>query len=134
MTQAYELTGPHDKQVSLPAHPAAALTELFPVFQAPVNCKVSKVTARPGAAVTGQNTNTTHINLINMGTGAGVAELGSYDLVAGNDLAVGAARVLYQPPAALSLNKGEMLGVQLEKIGTGLDVPPLAVIVEFEQG
>ena len=131
--QAYDTPGVHDKIVAAPAHLAATATEIVPVFEAPVNCRITKVTFRPGAAVTGANTNTTHLNVIDMGVaGTGTSEKGNYDLISGNDLAAGEAKALYAPAGGLAVSQGNLIGLQFEKVGTGLTVPAGAVIVEFE--
>lgn len=129
--QAYDTPGTHDRQAVLPPVAAADATANFVVFEAPVNCKVEKVKVIPGAAVTGADTNTRHLNLINRGTnGAGAAEVANYDLTLGNDVGV-AGLVLYAPVPALAVAQGTQLALQVEKAGTGIALPPLAVVVEF---
>ena len=130
--QKYDVPGTHDMAATTPQHAAATATEIIPIFEAPASVKIEKVIFRPGAAVTGQDTNTTHLNVINMGTaGTGTTELGNYDLTSGNDLAVGERKELYAPATSLEVAAQTLIGLQLEKVGTGLDVPDGIVIVEF---
>ena len=129
--QAYDAPGTHDRQAVLPPVAAADATADFVVFEAPVNCKVEKVKVIPGAAVTGADTNTRHLNLINRGAnGAGTTEIANYDLTSGNDAGV-AGLVLYAPPSPLAVVQGTQLALQVEKVGNGIALPPLAVVVEF---
>ena len=130
--QAYDVPGTRREMVAVPFHAAATATEIVPIFEAPLGAKIEKVIFRPGAAVTGADTNTTHLNVINMGTaGAGTTELGNYDLTSGNDLAAGERKELYAPAAALAVSQNNLIGLQFEKVGTGLDVPAGIAIVEW---
>ncbi len=132
-SQAYDSPGIRREMVHVPAHLAATATEKFPIFEAPVGAKIKKVIFRPSAAVTGANTNTTHVNVINMGTaGTGTAELANYDLTSGNDLAVGERKELYAPATPLSVSQNNLIGLEFEKVGTGLLVPAGIAIVEWE--
>lgn len=130
--QPYDVPGTHDKLANIPAIAAAAATENHVVFVAPVNCKVTAVKVIPGAAITGANTNTKHLNLIDRGTnGAGTTELAARDLVLGTDLGV-AGVTLYAPAGGLAVNQGNQLALAVEEIGTGQALAPIAVVVEFE--
>jgi len=129
--QAYDAPGTHDRQAALPPVAAADPTADFVVFEAPVNCRIEKVKVIPGAAVTGADTNTRHLNLVNRGAnGAGAAEVANYDLTSGNGLGV-AGLVLYAPAVPLAVVQGTQLALQIEKVGTGIALPPLGVVVEF---
>ncbi len=130
--QAYDTPGTRKAVVHVPAHLAATATEIFPIFEAPVGAKIEKVIFRPGAAVAGINTNTTHLNVIDMGVaGAGVTELGNYDLTLANDLAVGERKELYAPASPLEVLQNNVIGLQFEKVATGLLVPAGVAIVEW---
>ena len=129
--QAYDVPGTRDKTVASPATAAADASTTYVIFEAPVNCKIEKVRVVPGAAVTGQDTNTKNLNLIDRGTnGAGATELANYDLTSGNDIGV-AGYDLYSPASALSVSTGNQLGLQVEQVGAGMALSPLAVTVEF---
>lgn len=130
--QAYDTPGTRREMVAVPSHAAAAATEIVPVFEAPAGAKIEKVIFRPGAAVTGADANTTHLNVINMGVaGTGSTELGNYDLTSGNDLAAGERKELYAPAAALAVSQNNLIGLQFQKVGTGLAVPAGVAIVEW---
>lgn len=127
------IPGKHSCEVVVPAHAAATATEQAPVFYAPFACKVTAVRVVAGAAVTGANTNTTHLNLHNRGTdGSGTTEIANYDLTSGNNLTAYDNYNLYAPASGLAVAAGGVLSLQHEKVGTGLDVPALCVVVEFE--
>jgi hypothetical protein len=130
--QAYDVPGTQREMVAVPAHAAATATEIVPIFEAPVGAKIEKVIFRPGAAVSGADTNTTHLNVIDMGTGgAGTTELGNYDLTSGNDLTAGERKELYAPATPLSVSQNNLIGLQFQKVGNGLAVPAGSVIVEL---
>ncbi len=132
----YDLPGVHVAQVVTPKHAAATATEDIPIFYAPTDAPegVSIVAVRliPGAAVSGANTNTTHLNLVNRGAdGAGTTELANYDLTSGNDLTAYDNKNLYTPATPLNIATGVVLTLQFEKVGTGLLVPEMLVVVEY---
>ena len=127
------IPGKHSCETVVPSHAAATATEDTAIFYAPFACKVTAVRLVPGAAVTGANTNTTHLNLINRGAdGSGTTELANYDLTSGNDLTAYDNKNLYTPASGLAVVAGGVLTLQEEKVGTGLLVPSLLAIVEFE--
>lgn len=129
--QAYDTPGTHDVQRGIEPTAAADASKTHVIFEAPVSCKVEKVKVIPGAAITGANTNTKHLNLINRGAnGVGTTEIANIDLVQGTDIGVAGAN-LYAPASPLEVAQGVQLGLQVEQIGTGQALPPLAVIVEF---
>ncbi|MBI2178921.1 MAG: hypothetical protein HYY66_07485 [Candidatus Tectomicrobia bacterium] len=129
--QAYDTPGTHDVHGCIEPTAAGDASKTHVIFAAPVSCKVEKVKVIPGAAITGANTNTKHLNLINRGAnGAGTTEIANRDLVLGTDLGV-AGVDLYAPASPLDLAQGAQLGLQIEQIGTGQALPPLGVIVEF---
>jgi hypothetical protein len=128
----HDVPGPHVQQTVVPPHAAATATEKIVVFVAPFDCKVRTVNYRPGAAIIGANTNTTHVNLLNGGTGAGTTEIANKDYVSGTDETDGANVALYAPATYLSMDAGNVLTVQLEKVGTGLALPSLTFVTTFE--
>ena len=110
--------------------------ELVPIFHAPGGApegvEISAVRLIPAAGVTGANTNTTHLNLQNRGiAGISTTELAAYDLTLGNDLITNDAYELYAPASRLLLVTDSVLALQLEKVGTGLLVPNMLVVIEF---
>ena len=132
----FEKTVPGNKcvYVYLPTHLAATSTEKMSLFVAPYDCRLKAVHFAPNAAVTGANTNTTHLNIIDAGAaGAGTTELGALDLTSGNDL------VAHTDNAVVSglttdLTLGDAIVVEFEKVGTGLLVPPGIWMIEFDGG
>ena len=116
------------------ASPAATLS--YPIFTAPVAAKVTLVTVTPQAAATGNSTNTRHLNVVNKGaTGAGTTEIGALDLDTGVNLVAfdesnAAFNATYLTPG-VNLAEGDVLALELEKIGTSIDLPQLSIRVEW---
>ena len=135
-SQVYDIPGEHTKECTTPSHAAATANEEVPVLvvpaSAPEGFKIDGVDLYPGDDVTGANTNTTHLNLINRGTdGTGTTELANYDLTSGNNLTKAVKKALYAPATALSLAVNSVLVLQHENVGTGLLVQALRVVVRF---
>jgi hypothetical protein len=132
---AYDLAGIFQHVVTLPAHAAATASEKLKIFEAPVDCTVTSVEFVSAIAVTGVDTNTTHLNLIDGGAaGAGSTEVGNYDLTDGNDLAANTAQELAGAAGAgtdFDLDEGDYLMLQWEKVGNGLNVPIASVTVHW---
>ena len=77
--------------VSTIAHAAATATEVIGCIPIPFACTLRGAWFISNAAVSGANTDTTHLNVINEGTaGTGTTELANLDLTSGNDLVAGA--------------------------------------------
>lgn len=132
-THIHDVPGGHTFSKTLRAHAAATATEKAMIFRAPFRCKVRSVVIVWDAAITGQDTNTTHINLQNGGAaGAGTTELANIDYVSGTDAVALADTSLYAPDTYLSLAAGERLVLQWEKVSTGLDIPAGTAIVTYE--
>jgi hypothetical protein len=127
----HDFPGTHTHTVSVPAHAAATATEEYPIFYAPFNCKLTNVLYIPAADITGVDTNTTHLNIINRGAaGAGVTELDNVDFVAG----VNASKAVPKDMATTDVNlaKGDVIVAQYEKVGTGLALPAGQIVFEYE--
>ena len=119
--------------IYIPEKYARVASELYPIFIAPANVSIVKVEIIPARSVTGQNTNTTHLNLQNRGTaGTGTAELAAYDLTSGNNLTQSVPKVLYNPASPLDVATGVILAIQCEKVGGGLFVPALFVRTTYK--
>ena len=113
---------------SVVATPAATL--LYPLYVADFECElgeVSMITSDASKGVlTGANTNTIHVNLLDGGAeAAGTTELANIDFVSGTNLAVGKT-ILFQESVHLGgshgeahLDPGDILQIQYEKIGNG---------------
>lgn len=128
-----DISGEHVHTVIVPAHLAATATEAHPIFYANgAEVKVKSILIISADDVTGVDSNTTHLNLINAGTdGTGTTELANYDLTDGNDLTGDDAYELYAPTTKLSMSAGGVLKLQHEKVGNGLLVPALLVVIRY---
>lgn len=118
----------HLAQITVPAVAAADATVAFPVLVAPAgqSLQVSRVSVTSGAAVTGGNTNTKHLNVLDNTT-----EVAALDLVSGTNIAARAETALFAPATPRTLDPGDVLLVQVEQVGTGLALPPMLVVVEY---
>jgi hypothetical protein len=109
-------------------HAAATATEQRAAFVAPVKCRVVAIEFVSDAAITGDNTNTTNVNIVNKGAaGVGTTE------VANKDYPTGASAVALDANAiplnttyanGVDLNEGDVLAVEYEKVGTGVLIGP----------
>jgi len=112
------------------AHAAATASELVPIWYAKFPCRV-KAAYHVSPAITGADTNTTHLNLINAGTdGTGTDEVGNIDYVMGTDQAASDPQSFGL--TAFNLAAEETLVLQYEKVGTGLAIPAGAIVLELE--
>lgn len=121
-------------QIYAPAHAAATASEYLVSFVAPFDCRLKAVYFVPKDDVTGVDTNTTHLNVINKGSaGAGSTELGALDLTDGNDLTAFDVNTVVSS-LTTDLTEDDVIAVQYEKVGTGLDVPAGTWIFEIDGG
>lgn len=128
----HDIPGNHVATAPIRAHAAATATELIAIFRAPFACKIVSVEILWDAAITGADTNTTHVNLHNRGTaGTGTTELGNIDYVNATDAAQFVAEDLYSPATPLSIAAGVILAVQLEKVSSGLALPNGTAIITY---
>lgn len=125
------VAGAHQEQVSSIAHAAATATEYIAKIRVPFTGYLKKVIFVPDAAVTGQDTNTTNLNVVNLGTGAGTTELYNYDLTNGNNVAVTGYEF---GSTKTAVTEGGFIGLQAEKVSTGLAIPAGTFICEFWGG
>lgn len=128
-----EMSGPLHARANVPAHAAADATADHPVFRAPFACKVRGVKFVPGATLTGADTNSCYLRVINRGAdGLGTTALGSTYFSSGTNATGGDASNLYAPASPLAIAQDVVLAIQREKIGGGLATPDLFVEVEYE--
>jgi len=115
---------------------AATATREDQIFAAPSKCRVRGVRVTPQAAATGDNTHTKNLNVVNKGAaGIGTAELGNLDLVTGvNLVAFDEANIPFSATYAqgADLASGDVLTLQTQKVGNGIDVGPFHVTVDWE--
>lgn len=115
------------------AHGAGDATTHHPIFVFPCNGRLRSVTLVAGAAITGQNSNTFNLNLINLGTdGTGTTELANRDFVSGVNLSSGSPTSLYAPATPLDCAAGIVISLQRELAGSGLATPAILVIVDWD--
>jgi len=114
---------------------AGDASKSWPVFCAPDDCKVLQVQIVPQATITGADTNSANLNLINKGSaGAGTTELGNIDFVNGTNATAFDAKDIVADTAiadATALSQGDVLAIEREKVGTGLAIPELIVVVTY---
>tara|TARA_Y100000310_G_scaffold345002_1_gene461094 strand:- start:7803 stop:8255 length:453 start_codon:yes stop_codon:yes gene_type:complete len=118
------IPGWHVSQAYYPPIAAGESTKRNPIFTAPFRCELGEVAIINSTLVSGANTNTVHLNLINGGSeGAGTTELDTIDLVSGTDLIVGKTLLfdnIQGASAEVFLTQGDILELESEEIGTGL--------------
>lgn len=114
----------------------AAVNNTPNIGEAPETGVVTSVTYTANAAVTGANTNSRSLILINRGqSGAGTTEVARLDLVAGTNLAADdeTALTLSATAANRNVTAGDILEFQSNAVGTGLADPGGLVAVEISR-
>lgn len=128
---SYDQPGRYDESFFLNGVAAAATTKQVLLFRVPINMRLEAVEAVSQAAVTGDGTDTKNLNIINKGQdGTGTTELGNIDLAAGNDLAAFDAKAFTMPASPVDINKGDVLAVEIEQVGTGVLLPEMLIYFE----
>ncbi len=116
-------------------HAAATATEERAAFIAPCKCRVLAVEIASDAAVAGDGTNTTNVNLQYKGAaGVGTTEVGNKDFSAGVN-----AVALDNVPIPLNatytngvdMAEGDTLTLIYEKVGTGVLIGPSLVSIDW---
>jgi len=88
------------------------------IWVAPIDCVLEGVYLVAYAAITGADTNTTHVNVLDAGAaGTGTTEIGALDLVNGTDVVAAVPTSLIV--TATAMTAGDVLKVQYEEIGNG---------------
>lgn len=109
-------------------HAAATATEQRAAFVAPCKCRVVGIEFVSDAAMTGDGTNTTNINIVNKGAaGVGTTEVANKDYGAGvSAVALDANAIPLNATYVngVDLAEGDVLAVEYEKVGTGILVGP----------
>ena len=123
------LPGQHRFLARVPGHAASTATESFPIdFQRQAIALVS-ATHVPDQTITGADTNSTSLELVNVGTaGVGTAELANRDYLNGTDTTAldGGA---FTMAATLTVAAGSVIVLRYTKVGAGLAIP--AGFIEF---
>lgn len=129
-----QMLGTQESQGFVPSVLAATATEVHPIFVAPFACTIPTdgVNFVPQAAVTGDNTDSKNLNIQNRGSaGAGTTEVGHLDLVTGTNLVAFDSKNI-PLTAAVTLAAGDVLAVQVEKVGNGVLLPNLHFVVSYK--
>lgn len=117
-------------------HAAATATEERAIFTAPCAARVRAVSITPDLATTGDNTNTTNLNLVNKGAaGVGTTEVGNLDLTTGVNLTALDEKAIplnATYAAGVVMAEGDVLALAYEKVGTGAAVGAGQINVDWE--
>lgn len=131
----YAPQGERSAQVEKAVHAAATATESRTLFVAPRDCTVTGVSITSDAAATGDASNTTNLNVINVGSaGVGTTEVANLDLGAGvNLVALDEKAIPLNTTYAngVTMSEGDVLTIQFEKVGTGVLVGPASFKVTW---
>lgn len=125
----HDIPGIHKDQIPFAAQAAADASNLVAEWTAPFTCRVKKVRLEFTDNITGVDTNSRNLNLLDNDRST---ELANIDFVAGTNAAAGTEIDLYAPSAGKNLSEDDNLVLQSEKVGTGLATPEGVMIVEYE--
>jgi hypothetical protein len=121
------MTAPFAGAHQLPVQPVSTVGNDLTtnVFQCPRAGTLSAVTYATVTAITGANTNTRSVSLVNKGTGAGTTVMATLEFDSGvNTVAnVPKAITLSATPANLVVAAGDVLQWQSTHVGTGIADP-----------
>jgi len=119
-------------QVGVSAVAAGSATEV-PVFKALHACTLTKVGFVPKSAITGADTNYMTLSFVDKGSdGTGTGTIASRDYSSGNDVAA----MDFEDSGTLSnasLAEGDTVSFKKAETGTGMAMPDLIAVVEFER-
>lgn len=127
----HDLPGTHKHQATIYAHAASTSTEKIMVWEAPFDAVITDIKVIPAAAISGADTNTTHLNFIDEGAdGSGTTEIDAFEFVSGFDGVEGKA--ISGSTTDVDIDEGDVVSVQIEKVGNGLALPQFHVVIEYE--
>lgn len=106
---------------------AAATASMTRGWKAPYTCRIKSIKLLFGANVTGQDAHTFHINLI---ANDKSTELTNKDFTAGINATQGTEITLYATDIDLAVD--ENIYIERQKIGNGMNMPPLTVVLAVE--
>lgn len=130
LDKLYDIPGNHYAFFRMPTHLAATATETMVAWIAPCACNITGVTFAPDAAITGNTTNRTNINILDGGTdGTGTTEIGNFDPITNTDVLASDAQEITITTTAMAA--GDTLKVQFEKVSSGVLIPPSAWRLTF---
>jgi hypothetical protein len=126
----YDIPGNHYAFFRMPTHLALTATETMVLWIAPVACTVTGVAFAPDAAITGDDTDYTEINILDGGTdGTGTTEIGNLDLVTDVDVAASDMQAITVTATAMAAD--DTLKVQFALVSSGVLIPPSAWRITF---
>jgi hypothetical protein len=115
---------------------AAGADDTTPLGPAPFDGTVTGVTFIPDAAITGANTDTRKVSIVNAGqAGAGTTEVAALQFNAGVNAAVSdeKALTLSATPANRDAVTGDVLSWKSDKVGTGIADPGGTVVITYSR-
>jgi len=127
--------GLHYAQVQTRAKAAGSeATKYLANWVAPCDCRLVESYFMPLAAVSGAATNSTHLNIVDVGlAGVGVVELSTLELLNTINLTANAKNALNGVTGyATDLSAGDVLALQGELLGTGLLVPEGTWVIVYD--
>ena len=131
--QAFANIGIREHSVMEATIAAATADRTTPIFRCPSDGVIHSVSFVVGAAAAGHATNTRSIVLANGGAaGTGTTALATRMLTVANALAAGEAILLYEPTTPLAVTRGLLLTCLNQKEGTGIVVPEILWMIQFE--
>ena len=120
-------THPYSSKISENVPDVATATDDTKILaEAQFACTVSEVTYTPDAALTGANTNTRRVALLNKGTdGTGTDIIAELQFNSGVNMAAGDEKTITLSGTAANLEvaEGEILAWESEAVGTGIADP-----------
>lgn len=133
--RVHDIPGPISATASVIAVAAATTTVVYDIFRAPDAVKITKIEIVPQAAVTGNDSNTKYLNVLDGGAaGTGTTEVANLDLATGvNLVALDGKNIPLNATYASGcvMAEGDTLLLQIEKVGTGVALPHLHVYLEY---
>lgn len=121
---------------AVPAYAAAAATDTSPIARVEKAGKVSSVTFIPDAAITGADTDTRKVSLVNTGQdGSGTTEIAALQFDSGVDAAKDDEKTitLTATTADRVVAAGDVLAWKSAKVGTGMDDPGGLVRIKIDR-
>lgn len=113
-------------------HLAATATETIPLMLFTNKAIIDVAVHITDAAVTGADTNTTHLNLIHGAGGTLGTEAATRDYTNTNDAVANDNTDMANGSLAnRTVAAGSVLGLEYEKVGTGLLIPPGVIHIEY---
>ena len=120
-------------QAYVPAALAADATTQWPIFYAEKACRILRVSIIPQAAITGADTDSMTLNVVDKAlVGVGTTVLGTKAYTSGVNVIAFNDDTLVAETAAKTVAAGAVVNLERAKVGTGLAMPQLLVVVTYE--